>query len=363
MFHYEFDELLENIGSLDRDAMTASQKQLDGLTKPIGSLGRLEDILVRLSGIHRTPLPLADKKAVIIMCSDNGVVEEGVSSCPKSVTAAVTENFTKGITGINVFSRLTGAELVIVDIGVDADISNSRILDRKIRKGTWNMAKGPAMTYAEAQKCIVAGIETVKELKARGINMLATGEMGIGNTTTSSAVAAILTGAPVEKMVGIGSGLSKEGYKNKISVIKKAIEINAPDLKDPVDVVAKVGGFDIAGLAGCFLGAAIYRLPVMMDGFISAAAALTAVSIHSGVKDFIFPSHGSAEPGSEIIMETLGMTPMLNLNMRLGEGTGAALGFQLIDAAIAAYTQMGSFGDANIEQYRHQELLSVNNIE
>lgn len=361
MLKYGFKKMLENIIPLDSAAMTASQKKLDNLTKPIGSLGKLEDIIVQLSGINRTPFPAADKKAVIIMCADNGVVEEGVSSCPKSVTAAVTENFTRGITGINVFSRLTGAELVIVDIGVDADISNGKILNRKVRKGTWNITQGPAMTCDEARQCIVTGIEIVKELKAQGINMLATGEMGIGNTSTSSAVAAVLTGAPVEKMVGIGSGLSKEGYKNKISVIKKAIKINSPDLNDPVDVVSKVGGFDIAGLAGCFLGAAIYRMPIMIDGFISAAAALAAVSIHPGVKDFIFPSHGSAEPGSEIIMKALGLTPMLNLNMRLGEGTGAALGFQLIDAAIAAYTQMGSFGDAKIEQYEHQELFSVNN--
>jgi nicotinate-nucleotide--dimethylbenzimidazole phosphoribosyltransferase len=186
--------------------------------------------------------------------------------------------------------------------------------------------------------------------------MLATGEMGIGNTSTSSAIAAVLTGCSVEKVTGIGSGLSRESYSNKISVIKRAIEVNQPLASDPVDVLAKVGGFDIAGLAGCFLGAAIHRIPIMMDGFISAAAALIAVNICKEVKNFILPSHGSAEPGTEMIMKALGMVPMLNLGMRLGEGTGAALGFQLVDAALAAYTQMGSFDDAKIEQYEHQEL-------
>lgn len=345
------DILLDKILPLDEKAMIAAQARLDSLTKPLGSLGTLEEIIVRLSGINYTAFPQADNKAIVIMCADNGVVEEGVSSCPKSVTASVTENFTRGITGINVLSRLTNSRLVIVDMGVDAEITNSRILNKKIRRGTWNIGKGPAMTRGEAVKCILTGIELVKELKDQGINMLATGEMGIGNTSTSSAVAAMLTDEPVEKMVGVGSGLSKAALDNKIHVIKKAININRPEKNDPMDVLAKVGGFDIAGLAGCFLGAAVYRVPIMIDGFISAAAALTAVRIHSGVRNFIFPSHGSAEPGNELIMKALDMEPMLNLKMRLGEGSGAALGLQLIDSAIAAYTGMGSFDDAEIEQY------------
>jgi nicotinate-nucleotide--dimethylbenzimidazole phosphoribosyltransferase len=348
-------ELSDKILPLDYDVMVTAQKRLDSLTKPLGSLGTLEDIIVKLSGINGTPFPAADKKAVIIMCADNGVVEEGVSSCPKSVTASVTENFTRGITGINVFSRLTNAKQVIVDIGVDAELSDDKIINKKIRNGTWNMAKGPAMTQNEAIQGILCGIEIVKDLKGQGINMLATGEMGIGNTSTSSAMTAVFTGSPVEKLVGVGSGLSKKAFENKIDVIKRALEINAPDPNDPIDVLAKVGGFDIAGLTGCFLGAAVYRIPIMIDGFISAVAALTAVRIHSGVKNFIFPSHGSAEPGNVLVMEALELEPMLNLHMRLGEGTGAALGFQLIDAAIAAYTQMGSFDDAKIEQYVPQE--------
>ncbi len=349
------NELLNKIEPLDINSMKAAQTRLDSLTKPLGSLGKLEDMIVKLSGINSSPNPKVDNKAIVIMCADNGVVEEGVSSCPKSVTASVTCNFTRGITAVNVFSRLTQSKVVVVDVGVDADISNAVIFNRKIRKGTWNMAKGPAMTREEAIAGIMTGIEIVKDLKAEGINLLGTGEMGIGNTSTSSAVTAVFTGTPVDKLVGIGSGLSKEAYINKIGVIQKAIEINQPHSSDPIDVLAKVGGFDIAGLTGCFLGAAIYRLPIVIDGFISAAAALTAIRINPAARDYMFTSHGSAEPGADIVMKAIDMEPMLNLNMRVGEGTGAALGFQIIDAAMAAYTQMGTFNDAEITQYVPQE--------
>ena len=349
------DELLRKIGPLDIESMKAAQMRLDSLTKPLGSLGKLEEIVVRLAGINGSISPRVDSKATVIMCADNGVVEEGVSSCPKSVTASVTCNFTRGITGINVFSRLTGARVVVVDIGVDADIPYSTILNRKIRNSTWNMAKGPAMTRDEAIKAIQAGVDIVKDLKSEGINLLGTGEMGIGNTSTSSAITAVLTGMPVNTIVGVGSGLSKDAFINKIEVIKRSIEINQPNPEDPIDVLSKVGGFDIAGLTGCFLGAAIYRIPIVIDGFISAVAALSATRLHPGARDYMLPSHGSAEPGTASVMKALNMEPMLNLDMRLGEGTGAALGYQLIDAAIAAYTQMGSFADASIEQYVPQE--------
>lgn len=349
------DDLLNKIGSLDKASMEAAQKRLDSLTKPLGSLGKLEEIVVKLAGINNCIIPKVDNKAVVIMCADNGVVEEGVSSCPKSVTAEVTKNFTRGITGINVFTRLTGAKTVIVDIGVDEDIPYSVILDRKIRKGTWNMAKGPAMAREEAITAIQSGIEIIKDLKAEGVNLLGTGEMGIGNTSTSSAISAVLTGSTIDEVVGIGSGLSKIAFQNKVEVIKRAIEINQPNPDDPIDVLSKVGGFDIAGLTGCFLGAAIYRIPIVIDGFISAVAALIAERLHPGVREYMLPSHGSAEPGTKAVMKALNMEPMLNLNMRLGEGTGAALAFQLVDAALAAYTQMGSFDDANIEQYVPQE--------
>lgn len=345
------ENILKSIGGLDEKLMAEAQLRLDSLTKPIGSLGKLEEVVKRIVGITGKLYPKVDKKAVIIMCADNGVVEEGVSSCPKTVTSSVTRNFTKGITAVNVLSRCANADVTVVDIGVDDDINCDGVINRKLRKGTWNIAKGPAMERNEAIKAIEVGIEIVRELSEKGINLLGTGEMGVGNTTTSSAVSSVLTGIDVEVMSGRGAGLTNEALMKKIKVIKASIEINKPDAKDPVDVLAKVGGFDIAGLVGCFIGAAIYRIPILIDGFISATAALCAVSIKPEIRNYIFPSHGSAEPGSKKVLEVLGMEPFLNLDMRVGEGTGAAIAFQLIDCAFAAYNQMGTFGDAKIEQY------------
>ncbi|MDP4094781.1 MAG: nicotinate-nucleotide--dimethylbenzimidazole phosphoribosyltransferase [Bacillota bacterium] len=350
-----FEEALNTVGKLDNGIMGKVQKRLDSLTKPLGSLGRLEDMVIQLAGITGEMFPKIDKKAIVIMCADNGVTDEGVSSCPKSVTASVTRNFMKGITGINVLSAQAGADIFVVDIGVDDDISSSGILNKKIRKGTGNIAIGPAMTRSEAIKAMETGIELIGELKNKGYNLLGTGEMGVGNTTTSSAVSVVLTKNDPEIMAGRGAGLTTTGLENKINVIKKAIEVNKPDYSDPVDVLSKLGGFDIAGLAGCFLGAAAYRLPILIDGFISAAAALVAVKIKPEVKNYIFPSHGSAEPGNTKLMEELNMEPYLNLGMRLGEGTGAAVAFHLFDAALVAYNRMGTFDDADIEQYEHLE--------
>lgn len=350
-----FQDALTMVNGLNNDVMDKAKLRLDNLSKPLGSLGRLEDIVKQIAGISGDLFPKVDKKAIIIMCADNGVVEEGVTQTSKEVTSIVTQNFTKGFTGINVLARHSGAEIVVVDIGIDDDINCKGVINKKIRRGTWNIAKGPAMTRDEAIKAIEAGIEIVGEMKKKGINLLGTGEMGIGNTTTSSAITAFLTKAPIEEMVGRGAGLSTEGLANKINVVKRAIIINQPDSNDALDVLSKLGGFDIAGLVGCFIGAAVHRIPILIDGFISAAAALVAVKINPEVKSFIFPSHGSAEPGNIIVMKALDFEPMINLEMRLGEGTGAAIAFHIIDAALAAYKQMGTFGDANIEQYIPQE--------
>lgn len=346
---------IDGIKPLDREAMAKAQARLDSLTKPLGSLGRLEELVVKIAGINGSAIPRADKKTVIVMCADNGVTAEGISSCPKSVTASVTQNFTRGITGINVLSRHAGADMVVVDIGVDADIENTGIINRKIGRGTRNMAEGPAMTREEALRAIETGLEITQQLARKGINLLGTGEMGIGNTTTSSAIAAVLTGKPLEALVGKGSGLTRDGLAKKREVIRRAIERNRPDPRDPLDVLAKLGGFDIAGLTGCFLGAAACRLPIVIDGFISAVAALVAARLAPPAQDFMIPSHGSAEPGSAAVMEALGIRPMLDLAMRLGEGTGAALEFLIIDAALAAYERMGTFGDAEIERYKPLE--------
>lgn len=348
----QLNEYLQKIKPLDQVAMDKAKKRLDNLTKPLGSLGRLEELIIKTAGIKGEVFPDISKKAVVIMCSDNGVVDEGISQSGREITAMVTKNFTRGITGINVFSALSGAELVIVDIGVEEELLCEGILNKKIRNGTSNMAIGPAMSREEALRAVLTGIEIMAELKNRGFGLVATGEMGIGNTTTSSAVACVLTGQPHNIMVGRGAGLSNDGLARKKAVVEKAICVNKPNPEDAIDVLSKVGGFDIAGLAGCFIGGAVYGIPVIIDGFISAVAALAAVRISSAVKDYIFPSHGSAEPGSSFVMKELGFKPYLELSMRLGEGTGAVLAFYLFDAAYKAFTCMGTFADADIEQYK-----------
>lgn len=334
--------------------MAAAKKRLDSLSKPLGSLGRLEDIVVQICGITRQFMPQIHKKAIIVMCADNGVVEEGVTQVGKEITAAVVRNFTRGITGINVLAKHCGADTVIVDIGVDGEVTHPHILNMKIRNGTWNISKGPAMTREEAEKAIITGIHLVGELKKQGYDIIGTGEMGIGNTTTSSAVACAITGFSTDCMVGRGAGLSDEGLKRKREVVRRALEINNPVCTDGIDVVSKVGGFDIAGLAGCFIGGAVHNIPVVIDGFISLSAALVAATIEPKTKQYMLPSHFSAEPGTSKLFEYLDLKPYLYLDMRLGEGTGCALAFHIIDAALCAYKNMGTFSDANIKQYEPQ---------
>lgn len=346
------ESTLDRISGVNIEIMKAAQIRLDSLTKPLGSLGRLEDIVKQVAAITGRLHPKVDKKAIVIMCADNGVVEEGVSSCPKSVTASVTENFARGITGVCVLSAHAGAEIVVVDIGVDAELTTEGIVNRKIRRGTNNIAKGPAMSRQEAIQAIEMGIEIVLEMSDKGYNIFGTGEMGIGNTTTSSAMARVLTGRPLEEVVGRGSGLSNEALKNKIDTIAKAIDINNADPNDPIDVLSKLGGFDIAGLVGCYIGAAALKKPILIDGFIAAVAALTAVRLKPEIKEYLIASHGSAEPGSRAVLDAIGIEPLLSLGMRLGEGSGAAVAFHIIDAAFEAYNKMGTFGDAKIEQYK-----------
>jgi len=349
------EDALNRITPVDKEITATVQERLDSLSKPLGSLGRLEDIVKQVAAITGQARPKVDKKAIVIMCADNGVVEEGVSSCPRSVTASVTVNFTRGITGVCVLSAHAGADIFVVDIGVDAELDAKGIINRKIRRGTDNIAKGPAMTREEAVKAIETGIEIVYDLADRGYNIFGTGEMGIGNTTTSSAMAHVLTGKPLNEVVGRGSGLNNEALANKINVVARAVEINKPCVSDPLDVLAKLGGFDIAGLVGCFIGAAARKLPILIDGFIAGVAALTAVRLKPEIRDYLIASHGSAEPGSRAVLEAIGAEPLLNLGMRLGEGTGAALAFHIVDAAFEAYNKMGTFADAQIEQYKPQE--------
>ena len=347
-------EYLSQIKKLDTGAMEKARTRLDSLTKPPGSLGKLEDIAVRLAGISGKMFYEPHKRCVIIMSSDNGVVEEGIASAPQSVTRVQTENFTKGLTGVAVIARQFNTDLIVVDMGINADINNPLVRNRKIRKSTWNIAKREAMTYDEAEKAVLSGIETALEAVKDGYKLLGAGEMGIGNTTTSSAVLCVLTGIPVEQATGKGAGLKEEAYRHKVEVIQRALENNKPNPSDPVDVLAKVGGFDIAALAGVYIGAAYARIPVVIDGFISMVAALVASQLNLLVKEYMFASHASYEQGFRHAALALGIEPPLNLNMRLGEGSGCPIMFAVFDAACAVIRDMGTFEQANIdEQYLH----------
>lgn len=331
------------------DSMKEASERLDKLAKPIGSLGKLENLAVRIAGITGRQCNSFDKKVTVIMASDNGVLEEGVSSAPRAVTTVQTLNFLKGVTGVCVLSKHAGADIKVVDIGVADDLKASGLIDRKIRKGTSNIAKGPAMTREEAIRGIETGIEIVSQLVSEGYSLIGTGEMGIGNTTTSSAVAMTFLGCSADEAVGKGAGLTEEGFLHKKSVIEKALAVNKPDPKDPIDVVSKVGGFDIAGMTGCFLGAAYHRVPVVIDGFISAVAALTAYRLNPMVRDYMITSHCSKEPGYILAVKELCLEPMLNLDMRLGEGSGCPLAFNVIEAAEAVITNMATLEEAMIQ--------------
>jgi len=325
----------------------ATQRQ-DSLAKPIGSFGTLEEISIKLAGITGSVKNRIGKKCVIIMVADNGVYEEGVSSCPQVVTMTQSINFIKGITGIGVLSRFGGVDLRVFDLGINSDFPFPGIIDKRIRKCTSNMAMGPAMSREEAIRAVEIGIDAVEQLAREGYQLLGTGEMGIGNTSTSSAVLIGLTRCDADTAVGKGAGLTEEGLANKKKIIRRALAINRPNPEDPVDVLAKVGGFDIAGLAGCFLGAAYCRLPIVIDGFISALAAMVAYRINPLVRAYMFPSHCSEEPGYALIMKELGLEPILNLHMRLGEGTGCPLAFTVIEAAEAVICNMATFKEAEI---------------
>lgn len=342
------NETLRNIRPLDQNAVREAEKRLDNLVKPIGSLGRLESIAAQVAGITGKVKNRISKKNIVVMCADNGVVEEGVSACPQNITSLMTNNFTKGITGVCVLADYAKSDLTIVDIGVNGDFNNPKIIDKKIAYGTKNMLKGPAMTREEAVRAIEVGIEIVDKLVEEGCDLLGTGEMGIGNTTTSSAVLSVLSGLDVDLVVGKGAGLTEKQYENKKRVIKEAIRRNEPDKGDVIDVISKVGGFDIAGLCGCFLSAAKNRVPIVIDGLISSAAALCAFRLNPLVKDYMIPSHLSAEPGAAYIMKELGMEAILNLKMRLGEGTGCPLAFNIIEAALHVMNNMATFEESMV---------------
>ena len=344
------EETMQKIRPVDAAAMAAAKQHWDGLGKPLGSLGRLEKALIQIAGIQRTGDVHIDRKALVIMCADNGVVEEGVTQCGQEVTATVAENFLDEKSCVAIMCRRAGTKICPVDIGMAVD--TPRVEKRKIAYGTKNMAKEPAMTREQAVAAIEVGIAKVEELHAQGYEMLATGEMGIGNTTTSSAMTAVYLGLDVETVTGRGAGLSSHGLQRKIHAIKQAIAVNQPDPEDPLDVLAKVGGLDIAGMCGLFLGGAAQQMPVVMDGFISQVAALTAMRLVPECADYILASHVSEEPGANILLKALEKDAFLTCGMRLGEGSGAVALFPILDFASDIYHKMSTFVQADIVEYQ-----------
>lgn len=344
------EETMQKIRPVDAAAMAAAKQHWDGLGKPLGSLGRLEKALIQIAGIQRTGDVHIDRKALVIMCADNGVVEEGVTQCGQEVTATVAENFLDEKSCVAIMCRRAGTKICPVDIGMAVD--TPRVEKRKIAYGTKNMAKEPAMTREQAVAAIEVGIAKAEELHAQGYEMLATGEMGIGNTTTSSAMTAVYLGLDVETVTGRGAGLSSHGLQRKIHAIKQAIAVNQPDPEDPLDVLAKVGGLDIAGMCGLFLGGAAQQMPVVMDGFISQVAALTAMRLVPECADYILASHVSEEPGANILLKGLEKDAFLTCGMRLGEGSGAVALFPILDFASDIYHKMSTFVQADIVEYQ-----------
>lgn len=337
---------LASVPPLDAAATEEAKKRQAQLAKPPGSLGRLEELAVRLAGITGQVYNHIEKKRLLVFAADNGVTEEGVSCAPQSVTLRQTVNLTKGRSGAAVLCRHFGCDLTVCDVGVNADIAEPAVLNRKIAYGTKNIAKGPAMTREQAVRAILIGIELASDAEA---DVLGVGEMGIGNTTTSSAVLSVLLGADAETVAGRGGGITDESFRRKKDVIRRAIAVNLPDRDDVIDVLSKVGGFDLAAMCGAFIGAAATKRPAVIDGFISAVAALCAVRLCPAAGEYLIPGHASFEIGYRPAMDALGLQPLLLLGMRLGEGSGCPLVFEVLGAACAVLSGMATFEEAGID--------------
>jgi nicotinate-nucleotide--dimethylbenzimidazole phosphoribosyltransferase len=346
----QLQELIAAVHPLDDDAMEAARRRQDQLTKPQGSLGRLEEISIQVAGMvgSATP-PDLQRKLVVVMAGDHGVVAQGVSAYPQDVTAQMVLNFLRGSAAINVFSRQAGARVRVVDMGIAADLpAQPRLTVRKVGRGTANLAVGPAMTRGQAEQSIRAGAEIINEEIGRGLDILATGDMGIGNTTPSAAIAAAILGVPAEEVVGRGTGVDEAGLKRKIEAVRRGLAVNRPDGGDGLDVLAKVGGFEIGGLAGAMLAAAAGRKPVVIDGFISGASAMIAVRLAPAVQGYLIAGHVSVERGHRLMLNWLQLRPLLDLELRLGEGTGAVLAMHLVEAACRSLTEMATFDEAGV---------------
>lgn len=344
-------ETIKKIKKADDSFYDMAQKRLDSLTKPQGSMGRLEEFARQLVGIYGDTMPDIPRKVIFTFAGDHGIADAGVSAFPKEVTPQMVFNFLNGGAGINVLARQAGADVVVVDMGVDYDFKGVEgLVDKKVVRGTKNMIEGPAMTAQEAEKCVEAGIALASEYKQKGYAMMGTGDMGIGNTTPSSAIAAVITGRKVEEVTGRGTGISDSALEGKINAIEKAIALNKPDAKDGLDVLAKVGGAEIGGIAGLCLGAAASGVPVVVDGFISTAGALIAYLIEPKVTNYMFSAHQSVEIGQTAMLDMMGLRPIVDLEMRLGEGTGSALGMMLIESGLRIYREMATFESAGVSE-------------
>lgn len=354
-FRQQLECLCKNVRPADEAAKEASRRRWDGIAKPIGGLGLLEEMITRIAGICKTEEISLDRKGVVIFCADNGVVEEGVTQTDSSVTAVVTENFAKGIASVNRMASVAGADVMPIDIGVAGEIREPGVQILKIAPGTANLRREKAMTREQALEAIHTGIRIAGSMKDAGYEILAVGEMGIGNTTTGSAVASVMLKEEAERVTGRGAGLSAEGLQRKLRVIRDAIRLHQPDPEDPVAVLAALGGFDIAGMCGLMLGGAIYRIPIVLDGMISLSAALLAQKLCPAVTDYLLASHVGREPACRLALERLGLEPLIHGRLALGEGTGAVMLFPLLDMAEAVYRQNSTFSDIRIEAYERLE--------
>ena len=343
------EDALNKIKPLDQEVMDKTWEHLDSLSKPLRSLGVLEEIAVKISGMTGEVFNKIKKKNILIFCADNGVCDEGVSGCSQEVTNIVTNNLPNYTTGVGILAKFYGSEIRVIDVGVKGIISNKKVIDRKIREGSNNMALGEALTREEVIKAINIGIESVDILVKEGYNLIGTGEMGIGNTSTSTAVIAALLDLEVEELVGLGAGLTEGGLENKKKILRRSLELNNPNKEDVIDVLSKVGGLDIASLCGSFIGAAKNRIPIVIDGLISSAAALCAYKIDKGVKNFMFSSHKSTEKAMNEVYKEMNLEPMFDLKMRLGEGSGCPIAFSIIESALTILSEMDTFDKAGLD--------------
>ena len=345
----KLDDTLARVGLLDQKAMEAARHRQDSLTKPPGSLGRLEQLAIHVAGIQAQARPQVAEKAIVVMAGDHGVVAQGVTGYPQAVTAQMVANFVAGGAAINVLARHIGARVIVVDMGVASDVGAAgQVVVKKVAPGTRDLAKGPAMSPEQARRSLEAGIEVFEAELSKGLHLVGAGDMGIGNTTPAAAIVAAITRLSPERVTGRGTGIDDRRFASKVAVVQRALALNRPDPDDPLDVLSKVGGFEIGGLAGLMVAAAAHRVPVLIDGLISGAAALLAAGLQPKVKHFLIAGHLSTEPGHQAALAHIGLQPVLSLEMRLGEGTGAALAMGVVEAAVKALDEMVTFAEAGV---------------